>query len=237
MATLVGVDLHAREQSMATLDTTTGERQDLRIRHDGDEVERFYAALPPPVTVAIESTGYAMWFPRAHASARPHRGRRGCREDPRERGPQNEDRPPGRAPHLDPAGREPLPRHLGSRSDDPRLAGAHRPSDAAGAPAYDGPQRVHAIALNYRLALGSSLFTRRGLAALRALPLPRHTARRRDESLELLTWLDAHTGELDGQIATAASADPEACRLMTHPGVGPLTALATISSAISRLAC
>jgi hypothetical protein len=60
--TLVGVDLHSREQSVAILDTTTGELEEHRLRHDGDEVERFYAALPPPVTVAIESTGYALWF-------------------------------------------------------------------------------------------------------------------------------------------------------------------------------
>lgn len=60
--TLVGVDLHTREQTVAVLDTATGEREDLRLRHDGEEVERFYAGLRPPVTVAIESTGYALWF-------------------------------------------------------------------------------------------------------------------------------------------------------------------------------
>src|SRR6266568_554791 len=60
--TLVGVDLHTREQSVAKLDRSTGELQEFRIRHEGDDVERFYAALPSPVTVAIESTGYALWF-------------------------------------------------------------------------------------------------------------------------------------------------------------------------------
>lgn len=55
--TLVGVDLHTREQSVASPDTTTGERQELRIRHDGEGVEQFYAGLTPPVTVAVESTG------------------------------------------------------------------------------------------------------------------------------------------------------------------------------------
>jgi hypothetical protein len=125
-----------------------------------------------------------------------------------------------------------LPTCLGSRSDDPRLASAHRPSDAAGPSADDDPERIHAIALNYPLTLGSSLFTRRGLAALQDLPLPRHTAQRRGESLELLTWLDTHIDGLDAQIATAASGDAVACRSMTHPGVGPLTALATILSGL-----
>lgn len=50
--TLIGVDLHTREQSIAKLDITTGEVQEIRLRYERDEVERFYASLPPPVTVA-----------------------------------------------------------------------------------------------------------------------------------------------------------------------------------------
>jgi transposase len=87
---------------------------------------------------------------------------------------------------------------------------------------------LHAIALNQRLTAGSALFTRRGRAQLQALALPPHTTERRDESLELLTWLDEHIQALNAQIAEAAAADVEARRLMTHPGVGPLTALATV---------
>ncbi|PYN71828.1 MAG: IS110 family transposase, partial [Candidatus Rokuibacteriota bacterium] len=87
---------------------------------------------------------------------------------------------------------------------------------------------VHAIALNYRLALGPSLFTRAGVAQLQALSLPAHTACRRSESLELLSWLNTHIKGLDDQIEEAAHAHPEAQRLMTHPGVGPLSALATV---------
>jgi hypothetical protein len=58
--TLVRVDLHSRQQSVAALDTTTANSGNARLRHDGDDVERFYASLRPPVTVAIESTGYAL---------------------------------------------------------------------------------------------------------------------------------------------------------------------------------
>ena len=59
---LVGCDLHARDQQVAVLDTATGEIQEQRLTHDGPSVEQFYAALPGPVTVGIESTGYALWF-------------------------------------------------------------------------------------------------------------------------------------------------------------------------------
>jgi len=60
--TFVGCDLHTRMQQVAVLDTGTGEVSERRLDHDGMAVEEFYAALPRPVTVGIESTGYAVWF-------------------------------------------------------------------------------------------------------------------------------------------------------------------------------
>ena len=60
--TLVGCDLHTRKQQVAALDTETGETHERQLVHEGSAVEEFYAALPRPVTVGIESTGYAIWF-------------------------------------------------------------------------------------------------------------------------------------------------------------------------------
>ena len=60
--TLVGCDLHSRKQQVAVLDTDTGEVLEQELRHEGDAVERFYGVLPRPVTVGIEATGYALWF-------------------------------------------------------------------------------------------------------------------------------------------------------------------------------
>jgi len=87
---------------------------------------------------------------------------------------------------------------------------------------------LQAIALNQRLALRSKLWTQQGLAQLRALPLLAHTTRRRDDSLELLVWLTTRIDQLDELIATVAAANPCARLLLTHPGVGPLTALTTV---------
>ena len=87
---------------------------------------------------------------------------------------------------------------------------------------------LHAMALNHRLAAGRALCTRRGRAQLQALAWPPHLTQRRDESLELLTWLDEPIDPLDARIAAAAQADDQARPLITHPGVGPLTALATV---------
>ena len=60
--TFVGCDLHTRTQQVAVLDTRTGEVSERQLGHDGMGVEEFSAALPRPVTVGSESTGYAGWF-------------------------------------------------------------------------------------------------------------------------------------------------------------------------------
>src|SRR5262249_15358664 len=85
-----------------------------------------------------------------------------------------------------------------------------------------------AIALNYQLVRGAKLLRQAGLSELQALALPPHTARRRDQSVELLRGLTTQIQELDEAITAAALAHPDAPRLITHPGVGALTALATI---------
>jgi hypothetical protein len=60
--TLVGCDLHTRKQQVAVLHPDTGEVVEQELVHAGDAVEQFYRTLPCPVTVGIESTGYALWF-------------------------------------------------------------------------------------------------------------------------------------------------------------------------------
>jgi transposase len=228
MTMLIGVDLHTRDQSVAMLDTATGELQEHRLRHDGEAVEQFYGSLEAPATVAIESTGYALWFhvlmqrfghtllvgDAAKIRATVVRKTKTDRRDARHILTLLSER---RFPTIwvpDPGVR------------DLRALVAHRMRLVRVRTMVRNG--VHAIALNYRLTLGASLFTRRGITQLHALSLPAHTAHRCAESLELLRWLDERIAGLETRTAQAADADPDACRLMTHPGVGPLTALATL---------
>ena len=46
---IIGVDLHTRQQSVAMMDTDTGEVIEKTLEHEGDEVREFYSALPGPV--------------------------------------------------------------------------------------------------------------------------------------------------------------------------------------------
>jgi transposase len=59
---IVGCDLHARQQTMAMVDTETGEFSEKTLAHEGNMVREFYAALDGPVGVGIEATGAMQWF-------------------------------------------------------------------------------------------------------------------------------------------------------------------------------
>ncbi len=59
---IIGCDLHARQQSVAMLDTETGEMVNRTLLHEGNEVWEFYCQLPRPVLVGIEAIGPMQWF-------------------------------------------------------------------------------------------------------------------------------------------------------------------------------
>jgi hypothetical protein len=59
---IVGCDLHAGQQSIAMVDTETGELTEKVLKHEGNAVREFYALLKGPVVVGIEATGAMQWF-------------------------------------------------------------------------------------------------------------------------------------------------------------------------------
>ena len=58
-------------------------------------------------------------------------------------------------------------------------------------------------------------------------PLAPHASERRKALLTLYPRLQESIAELDRQVSEQTQQRPGARRLMTHPGVGPITALAT----------
>lgn len=226
--TLVGCDLHSRKQQVAVLDTDTGEVLEQELLHEGDAVERFYRALPRPVTVGIEATGYTLWF-HALMQKLEHTLLVGEAAKIRAmvvRKTKTDRRDAQHLLDLLKHDRFPTVWMPDPTTRDLRALIAHRVRLIRMRTMIKNG--LHAIALNQRLALGPSLWTKRGLAQLQALTLLPHTAHRREDSLELLTWLTTRIDQLDAQIAAAAAADARAQRLLTHPGVGPLTALITV---------
>jgi transposase len=86
---------------------------------------------------------------------------------------------------------------------------------------------LQAIALNHALRQGRGLWSPAGQKALQALPLAPYTSQRRNQLLSLYTQLQKRVLELDRQVEEQARQRHQALRLLTHPGVGPVTALAT----------
>ena len=51
---IIGCDLHARQQTLAMLDTATGEVVNKTLTHEGENVREFYSTLPGPVRRSME---------------------------------------------------------------------------------------------------------------------------------------------------------------------------------------
>ena len=88
--------------------------------------------------------------------------------------------------------------------------------------------QLHALAMNEGYCWKKKLFSDQGSAQLEKLALAPWASRRRQELLELLDRLNPTIEELTAVVEREARKRPEAKRLMTHPGVGSLTALAYV---------
>ena len=88
--------------------------------------------------------------------------------------------------------------------------------------------QLQALAMNEGKRWKKKLWSASGRAELEKLPLAPWASRRRKELLELLDRLDPSIEELTAAVEREARKRPEVLRLMTHPGVGALTALAYV---------
>jgi transposase len=88
--------------------------------------------------------------------------------------------------------------------------------------------QLQALAMNEGYRWKKKLFSEQGRAQLEKLALAPWASRRRQELLELLDRMNPTIEELTAAVEREARKRPEVLRLMTHPGVGPLTALAFV---------
>ena len=86
---------------------------------------------------------------------------------------------------------------------------------------------LQSIALANGLRRGTALWSHDGQSRIASLPLAPHTAYRRSELQALYEKFEAEIEKLNQQVEEQACKRPGARLLMTHPGVGPITALAT----------
>ena len=99
--------------------------------------------------------------------------------------------------------------------------------------------QLQALAMNEGKRWKKRLWSEQGRAQLEQFLLAPWAARRRQDLLELLDRVTLTIKELTAAVKQEAEKRPEVQRLMTHPGVGPLTALAfvLIIGTPERFAC
>lgn len=224
---IIGCDLHTRQQTIAMLDTDTGELVEKTLEHDGKQVREFYAALPGPVLVGIEATGSMHWFLKLMEELKIDcRVGHPAKIREAETRKQKHDRRDGRLLlKLLAEDRFPTIWMPSTEQRDLRVLLRHRHQWVRMRTRLQNT--LQSMALSNGLRRGTSLWSQAGQQALQALPLAPYASQRRTALLALYPQLQKSIEDLDKQVSKQALQRPQAHRLMTHPGVGPVTALAT----------
>lgn len=227
---IIGCDYHPSMQQIAWVDTETGLYGERRLTHRS-EAEQFYRELQEKrvrVRVGMEATGTARWFERllselnielwvgdpAQICAKRVRKQRNDRRD---------------AQHILKLMREDnFPRTWvpSAENRDLRQLLWHRHCLVGMRTRV--MNQLQAIAMNEGVRRKRGLWTKKGRAQLESLPLPQWSDRRRQELLQLLDGFDRKIEQLTAAIEQEAEHWPEVQCLRSHPGVGPLTALAYV---------
>jgi transposase len=225
------VDYHPSFQQIAFLIETTGEYGERQLNHSNGETERFYRDLHQRgirARVGMEATGYSRWFERLLAEL----GFELWIGDPAEIKAKRvkKQKTDGKDAELllklmledrFPRIWVPSPENRDLRQ---LLWHRHRLVQMR----TRIMNQLQALAMNEGKQWKSKLWSEPGRATFEKLGLAPWASRRRKELLELLDRLDPSIKELTAAVEQEARKRPEVLRLMTHPGVGPITALAYV---------
>jgi transposase len=222
----IGVDFHARQQTICYLKTETGELVTCALKHqDKEQVRAFYQQFPAPVIIGLEASGYSPWFETmleqlgcevwlGHATEIRRRARWRQKNDRRD---------------------AELILDLMLHQEFPRL---HRPAVQSREVLRMLRYRqklikmrtmlknsLQAIALQAGLAKGPQLFTRAGQGEFQAAAMSPVLQWQRDHWFELLPPLNQQLLATMIWFKEQSKDDVSIKRLRTHPGIGLLTAL------------
>jgi len=225
----IGVDFHARQQTICYLKTETGELVFHELKHqDKQQVQAFYAQFPGPVVVGLEASGYSPWFERlleelgcevwlGHATEIRRRARWRQKNDRRD---------------------AELILDLMLHDEFPRL---HRPAvqsrEVMRMLRYRqklikirtmSKNSLQALALQAGLARRSQLFTKDGQQELGAAEMSPVMHWQREHWLQLLEPLNQQLLETMVWFKAQSKGDVCISRLRSHPGIGLLTSLCLV---------
>jgi transposase len=197
------------------------------LAHEGSDVREFYSTLAGPVRVGIEATGLMSWFlelmedlaiecqvghPAKIRAAEPQKQKHDRRDA-------------DLILKLLVENRFPSIRLPSKELQDVRGLLLHRHQWVRMRTRIQNA--LQGIALANGLRRGPSLWSQAGQCMMASLPLAPHTAHRRSELQAMYGKFQAEIEKLNQRVEEQACERPGARLPMTHPGVGPVTALAT----------
>lgn len=237
---IIGCDFHTRYQQIAMAEDSSGELLlERRLDHESGEAHAFYRNLQAPVRVGIEATGPMHWFERLLAELGHELwiGDSAKIRASEVRKQKTDERDAALILNLLLAKRFPRIWVPTPAERDLRQLLWHRHKLVCLRTML--ANQLHFLAMSQGLCRKKKLFTRKGRGELVALSLGPWASRRREELLRLLDQIDPPIAELDHAVSEAAQHREEAVRLMTHPGIGPVNALAFVLTIgpITRFPC
>jgi transposase len=213
------------------MDQETGECDERQLNHSDGEAEKFYRELKQRgvrVRVGMEATGHSRWFERLLAELGFEMWIGDAAKIKRQRDrKQKTDREDARLVRkllLENRFPQIWVPSLENRDLRQLLWHRHRLVQMR----TRIMNQLQALAMNEGYRWKKKLFSEQGRAQLEKLTLAPWASRRRQELLELLDRMNPTIKELTAAVEREARKRPEVLRLMTHPGVGPLTALAYV---------
>ncbi len=221
---IIGCDFHPGFEQIAMLDKETGEVRSLRLQHP-EEAREFYGSLQESALVGMESCGHSQWFERMLAEL-GHQLWIGDAAQIRAsvvRAQKTDERDAEHLLKLLVEGRFPKLWVPTVEERDIRQLLVHRHKLVR--MRTQVKNQLQSLALNQGMQKKRQLWTRAGREQLEKLELPRYAAQRRAELLTMLDQLEEQVKQLSKQVEVEAAKRTEVVRLMTHPGVGPQTAL------------
>ena len=225
----IGVDFHARQQTICYLKTETGELVTCELKHqDKEKVRAFYQQFPGPVIVGLEASGYSPWFESMLEQL-------GCEVWV---GDATEIRRRARWREKSDRRDAELIWDLMAHHEFPRL---HRPAvhsrEVLRMLRYRqklikfrtmSKNSLQSLALQAGLAKGSRLFTKDGQQELSIAEMTPVMHWQREHWLRLLEPLNQQLVETMMWFKAQSKGDVCVARLRTHPGIGLLTSLCLV---------
>jgi len=225
---IIGCDYHPSFQQIACVDTDTGELGERRLAHP-EEAAQFYGELKQrnvAVRVGMEASGHARWFERllrqlefevwigdaAEIGTKRVRKQKTDRQDAQ------------LLLRLMMEDRFPRIWVADAENRDLRQLLWHRHRLVQMRTRV--MNQLHVVALNEGLQRKKALWRPAGRKQLESLVLAPWASRRRQDLLELLDQITPQIQKLTQALEAEVDKRAVTRRLMTHPGVGPLTALA-----------